>query len=491
MKYHSTRSKKDLYNGAEAIIAGICDDGGLFVPQEFPQLNVTDLVNKSYSYIAERVLSLFLTDYDENYIKEIVAKIYSTDRFAGGAGQMKRVSGRLCFLELWHGPTYAFKDYALQILAPLLCEAKRIKSDNKENLVLVATSGDTGSAALYGFSDVEGTRATAFYPHGGVSMVQERQMLEAAGDNLNVYAVKGNFDDIQTAVKKVFSSECVLTLAAQNNIKLSSANSINLGRLLPQICYYFSSYCELLGDGLIKTGESVDYSVPTGNFGDILAGYYAKMMGLPIGKLICASNKNRILTDFFETGVYDTNREFYLTSSPSMDILVSSNLERLLYHESGDAEYVSSLMNDLRTTGKFEISKKLLVQLNKIFFSSSADDSKAAEVIKETEKLYQYVCDPHTAVALSAAQDYNKTGTSSNQVVILSTASPYKFPAEVMHALTNMKTSDKTAIETLDTSFPWFPAPKGIKDIIQHESRVVEVIEVSEIEQLVSKLIKE
>ncbi len=491
MKYHSTRSNEKLYEGAEAIITGICDDGGLFVPQDFPKLNVETLIHKPYSYIASQVLKLFLTDYDESFIENIVSEIYSPDRFANGAGHIKRVSSRLCFVELWHGPTHAFKDYALQLLAPLLCEAKRMKSNTTDNLVLVATSGDTGSAALYGFADVPGTHIAVFYPNGGVSMVQERQMLDAVGNNLNVYAVKGNFDDIQSAVKKIFTSEKIVSLAEDNDVKLSTANSINLGRLLPQICYYFSSYAELLSEGIIKAGEEIDFSVPTGNFGDILAGYYAKKMGLPIGKLICASNKNRILTDFFETGVYDTNREFFLTSSPSMDILVSSNLERLLYHESGDVNYVASLMNDLKTTGKFKITQTLLKQLNKTFYSASADDNQSSKTINETEKKHQYICDPHTAVALSAAQDFNATGQASNQIMVLSTASPYKFPSEVVHALSNLKLSDIMAIETMSSGFPWFPAPEGIKKITGRCARNVEVIEICEIEQRVLSLIKE
>ncbi len=491
MKYHSTRNNEGLFDSADAIIAGICNDGGLFVPQSFPSLDVATLIHQPYSHVAAKVLGLYLTDYSNEFIEQIVEKVYSEQRFENGAGHLKRVSGRLCFLELWHGPTCAFKDYALQLLAPLLCEAKRMKNDITKSLVLVATSGDTGSAALYGFAEVEGTNVVVFYPNGGVSMVQERQMVDANGDNLKVFAVNGNFDDIQTAVKKVFVDSDMAQIASENGVKLSSANSINLGRLLPQVCYYFSSYAEMLGEGLLKMGETVDFVVPTGNFGDILAGYYAKQMGLPIGKLICASNKNRILTDFFETGIYDANREFYLTGSPSMDILISSNLERLLYHESGDAKYVATLMNDLKTTGRFEISKELLNKLNETIYSASADDEQAAKAILDAENKYQYLCDTHTAVALSAANSWNSTGKSANQVVVLSTASPYKFPSEVVKAVTNNKLTDKIALETMRECYPWLEIPKGIKNVLNSSSNKADVVEIADIAKTVDELIKE
>ncbi len=491
MHYHSTRSTKKKYHSAEAIIAGICDDGGLFVPDNFPQLDVASLQGETYGSIAAKVLSLFLTDFDSKFIISTVNDVYTEGRFANGAGHMKRVSERLSFVELWHGPTYAFKDYALQLLAPLLCEAKRMKGDDEESLILVATSGDTGSAALYGFADVPGTRVVVFYPNGGVSMVQQRQMEEAEGDNLAVFAVNGNFDDIQTSVKKIFNNSSMSELASKNSVKLSSANSINLGRLLPQICYYFSSYAELLEDEVVKPGEAVDYVVPTGNFGDILAGYYAKKMGLPIGKLICASNKNRILTDFFETGEYDTDREFHLTGSPSMDILVSSNLERLLYHESGDAEYVASLMKDLKSKGKFKITKKLLQKLQKTFYSASADDDQTQKIIAESEKNYKYLCDPHTAVALSAAYSWNNTGKAANQIVILSTASPFKFPAEVFNSLNNSHVNDITSINMLNSSFPWHEIPDVIMDICNPMKKNPIVIDIKEIERNIKAIIKE
>ncbi len=491
MKYHSTRCKDILLDSSEAIVMGICEDGGLFVPQSFPALDVKTLLHKPYSYIANKVLSLYLTDYSSDFIEKTVQEVYAEKNFAGGAGHITRVGERLSFLELWHGPTYAFKDYALQLLPPLLCEAKKITKNEQEHLILVATSGDTGSAALYGFADTPGTKVVAMYPYGGVSLVQERQMLEAEGDNLFVYAVNGNFDDIQSAVKVLFSDEALTNFLAGHNTSLSSANSINLGRLLPQICYYFSSYAELLTEGTIKEGEAVDYAVPTGNFGDILAGYYAKKMGLPIGKLICASNKNRILTDFFQTGVYDANRKFYLTGSPSMDILISSNLERLLYHESDDPLYVASLINDLKNTGRFEISSELLSRLQETFFADSADDAKTRSVVLNTEKKHNYLCDPHTAVALSAAMSWCDTGKASNQVVVLSTASPYKFPSELIASLSKTRLRDDTCINVLENAYPWLPMPENILNMRNPSTATQTVIELKDMKDKVMDIIRE
>ncbi len=491
MKYHSTRCKENLLNSSDAIVMGICEDGGLFVPQSFPTLDVKLLLNKPYSYIAAKVLSLYLTDYSNEFIEKTVTKVYSEKRFANGAGHVARINERLNFLELWHGPTYAFKDYALQLLPHLLTEAKKITNNENEHLILVATSGDTGSAALYGFANVTGTKVAVMYPDGGVSLVQERQMIEADGDNLNVYAVKGNFDDIQTAVKVLFSDESLAQFAAEHNVSLSSANSINLGRLLPQICYYFSSYAELLADGTIKSEEVVDYVVPTGNFGDILAGYYAKQMGLPVGKLICASNKNRILTDFFTTGVYDANREFYLTGSPSMDILISSNLERLLYHESGDPQYVASLIDNLKKTGKFEINKDLLVKLQQTFYADSADDEITRKTVLNYEKEYNYICDPHTGVALYAAKSWSNTGNASNQIIVLSTASPYKFPSELIASLSKTRLRDDTCINLLENAYPWLPIPENILNMRNPSLAKQETLTIDDLKNKVMDLIKE
>ncbi len=468
MKYHSTRGSEKLYDSAEAIIAGLCEDGGLFVPTEFPSLDVETLCHKPYSHIASEVLRLFLTDFDSKFITTTSETVYMKERFNNKAGHLTRVSDRLSFLELWHGPTFAFKDYALQILPRLLCEAKRMRGYNKTNLILVATSGDTGSAALYGFSDLPGIKVIAMFPQDGVSLVQRRQMTRAKGDNLRVFGVHGNFDNIQTAVKEVFADSEIKRLLAEKDVELSSANSINFGRLVPQICYYFSSYAEMLSEGTIRSGETVDFVVPTGNFGDILAGYYAKMMGLPIGKLICASNKNRILTDFFNTGVYDTHREFHKTNSPSMDIIISSNLERLLFHVSGDCNYVKSLMDDLKSTGTFKVSSDILELLQATFFAGFADDETALKTISSTQERYNYLCDPHTAVATAVAKQWHESGNSSNQIVVLSTASPYKFPSDIVLAFhKGLSVGDDTALSMLCDSFPASPIPTVIQDLMK------------------------
>ncbi len=479
MKYHSTRGNDRLYSSAEAIIAGLCEDGGLFVPSDFPTLDVKNLCNMPYDRIAYNVLKLFLTDYDDDFLTKTTNEVYMDSRFNNRAGHVTRVSERLSFLELWHGPTYAFKDYALQILPRLLVEAKRMTGYNKTNLVLVATSGDTGSAALYGFGDLPGIKVIAMYPENGVSMVQRRQMTEAKGDNLAVFGVEGNFDDIQTAVKNIFSNDEISRKLADIDVELCSANSINFGRLVPQICYYFSNYAEMLAEGVFNEGETVDYVVPTGNFGDILAGYYAKRMGLPIGKLVCASNKNRILTDFFTTGIYDTRREFFKTGSPSMDILISSNLERLLYHISGDCEYVASLMSDLKTNGLFMVSKEMLAEMQEIFFAGYADDDLAQSTIRSVYERYDYLCDPHTAVAAAVAKKWNETKLSSRQMVILSTANPYKFPSEIVQAFHDgLSVEDKTALSMLKGAFPESPMPTIIDDMMRSEGKIAPIISI-------------
>ncbi len=470
MKFHSTRNDDRHFCSAEAIIAGLCEDGGLFVPSEFPTLDVKKLCNMSYDRIAYNILRLFLTDFDDDFLAKTTHEVYMDERFNSRAGHVTRVSDRLSFLELWHGPTYAFKDYALQILPKLLVQAKRMTDYNKTNLVLVATSGDTGSAALYGFADLPDIKVLAMYPEGGVSMVQRRQMGEAKGNNLAVFGVDGNFDDIQTAVKNIFSDKDIAKSLSEQNVELCSANSINFGRLVPQICYYFSCYAEMLAEGGIAEGETVDFVVPTGNFGDILAGYYAKKMGLPIGKLICASNKNRILTDFFKTGIYDTRREFYKTASPSMDILISSNLERLLYHISGDCNYISSLMDDLKKTGVFKISDEMRAEMQETFFADFADDDLARSTIRTIHERYDYLCDPHTAVAAAVAKKWNETKHSSRQLVILSTANPYKFPREIISAFHDgLIVDDKTALSMLNGAFPLSPIPRLIADMMHNE----------------------
>ena len=338
MKFFSTRDHSRIVTASQAIAQGLSDEGGLFVPESFPQVDVEALCQLDYPELAAAVVSEYLTDYSKDFLAEAARTTYG-EAFGGKAGYLAPVEGDTYALELWHGPTCAFKDYALQLMPKLLVEAKKNLSRTEKTLILVATSGDTGKAALDGYHDIPGVEIAVFYPTGGTSEIQRLQMATQEGANVAVYAVRGNFDDAQTGVKKVFGDKVIAAKLAERNIRLSSANSINWGRLVPQIVYYFAAYAQLLKAGKISFGDKVDFCVPTGNFGDILAGYYAKQMGLPVGKLVCASNQNNVLTDFLSTGTYTAKREFYKTTSPSMDILVSSNLERLLYHVTGsDAE---------------------------------------------------------------------------------------------------------------------------------------------------------
>ena len=445
MKYISTRSKIEPINSAEAILQGLSTDGGLFVPEEIPQVTLQEikkLVPMKYSERAATILGKFLTDYTDFELHECAEIAY--DLFDV---QSKVPLGILVrnndteksstgVMELWHGPTSAFKDMALQILPRLMSLALKKVGETKNILILVATSGDTGKAALAGFADVPQTKIMVFYPDGGVSQIQRLQMVTQTGGNVNVTAVRGNFDDTQTGVKKIFGDEKIREELAKLNIKLSSANSINWGRLAPQIVYYFSSYVEMVRTKQIKLGDKLNVVVPTGNFGNILAAYYAKKMGLPINKLICASNKNHVLTDFFQTGIYNRNRFFYKTTAPSMDILISSNLERLLYHETGgDIDRVKNFMESLNETGKYKIDDDLKNNLDKIFYADFATEEETAETIKNIYDEFKYLVDTHTAVALSVAEKYRKKTNDFSPMVVASTASPFKFTSSVLNAL--------------------------------------------------------
>ena len=353
MKFFSTRDHSRIVTASQAIAQGLSDEGGLFVPESFPQVDVEALCQLDYPELAAAVVSEYLTDYSKDFLAEAARTTYG-EAFGGKAGYLAPVEGDTYALELWHGPTCAFKDYALQLMPKLLVEAKKNLSRTEKTLILVATSGDTGKAALDGYHDIPGVEIAVFYPTGGTSEIQRLQMATQEGANVAVYAVRGNFDDAQTGVKKVFGDKAIAARLAERNIRLSSANSINWGRLVPQIVYYFAAYAQLLKAGKIAFGDKVDFCVPTGNFGDILAGYYAKQMGLPVGKLVCASNQNNVLTDFLSTGTYTAKREFYKTTSPSMDILVSSNLERLLYHVTGSDAEVAGLMKSLSETNRWQ-----------------------------------------------------------------------------------------------------------------------------------------
>ena len=428
MQYHSTRGLSPEVDSAQAVLNGLAPDGGLYLPCTLPAFAWKACIQKDTLGMAEMILSAFLPDIPD--MGALVKKAY-TGKFETEALTPTVASGRFHVLELFRGPTSAFKDVALSMLPQLMTAAKAAKNDTKDILILTATSGDTGKAALEGFQDVPGIRICVFYPHGGVSDVQRRQMVSQEGSNVTVCAVRGNFDDAQTGVKNIFTA----CRDKELPVRLSSANSINIGRLVPQITYYFKAYRDLLDAGRITLGDEVNFSVPTGNFGDILAGYLAKLLGLPVGKLICASNANNVLTDFIRTGVYDRRRELHKTDSPSMDILVSSNLERLLYLMSGDSALVAKLMNQLNTQGYYQVPDGLLKESQQQFWAFWCDDSKGAETIARVWKENGYLCDTHTASGWAVAEDYvNQTG-DTRPMVVLSTASPYKFPAAVLAAI--------------------------------------------------------
>ena len=436
MDYFSTRGAEQRVSSAEAILQGLASDGGLYVPASFPQVMLSEieaLVPLSYEERAVRILRLFLTDYTDEELRGCVDRAYG-QTFDDARRAPLRTVGELEVLELWHGPTSAFKDMALQLLPPLMSTARKKTGEQDTILILVATSGDTGKAALEGFADAEGIRIMVFYPDGGVSPVQRLQMVTQEGANVSVMAVCGNFDDAQRGVKEIFGDAAAAKELAALHTKLSSANSINWGRLVPQIIYYFSAYADLLAEGKIRAGDAVNFTVPTGNFGNILAGYYAKRMGLPVGKLVCASNANNVLTDFLQTGIYDRRRDFYQTMSPSMDILVSSNLERLLYHLTEDTAQVAAWMRALAEEGLYDASA-LLPSLRENFWAAFTGDMMTEAEIRTVYEQTHYTLDTHTAVAYRAAEAYRSETGDERPMIVLSTASPYKFGASVLHAL--------------------------------------------------------
>ena len=431
MKFFSTRDHERIVTASQAIAQGLSDEGGLFVPERFPQVDVRALCQLDYPTLAAAVVSEYLTDYSKDFLAEATRTTYG-EAFGGKAGYLAPVEGDTYALELWHGPTCAFKDYALQLMPKLLVEAKKNLSRTEKTLILVATSGDTGKAALDGYHDIPGVEIAVFYPTGGTSEIQRLQMATQEGANVAVYAVRGNFDDAQTGVKRVFGDKTIAAKLAERNIRLSSANSINWGRLVPQIVYYFAAYAQLLKAGKIAFGDEVDFCVPTGNFGDILAGYYAKQMGLPVGRLVCASNQNNVLTDFLSTGTYTAKREFYKTTSPSMDILVSSNLERLLYHVTGSDAEVAGLMKSLNETGSDTVRPETLAAIRESFDCGWSSEEQVAGEIRARYEKDGYLCDTHTAVAFHVAAQKKRDGVP---MVVLSTASPFKFPRSVLEAL--------------------------------------------------------
>lgn len=480
MQFFSTRDQSRRVSASQAIAQGLSEEGGLFVPESFPQVDVKALCGLDYPAMAAAVLREYLTDYDPAFLAGAAAATYG-DAFGGKAGYLAPVEGDTWALELWHGPTCAFKDYALQLMPKLLVEAKRNLGRTEKTLILVATSGDTGKAALDGYHDIPGVEIAVFYPTGGTSEIQRLQMATQEGANVAVYAVRGNFDDAQTGVKRVFADKEIAARLAQRNICLSSANSINWGRLAPQIVYYFAAYAQLLKAGKIAFGDEVDFCVPTGNFGDILAGYYAKQMGLPVGRLVCASNQNNVLTDFLRTGVYTARRAFYKTSSPSMDILVSSNLERLLWHVTGSDAEVAGLMDRLNREGSYTVRPETLAAIQGTFACGwSSEEEVAAEICTRWER-DGYLCDTHTAVAFHVAGQQKRAGVP---MVVLSTASPFKFPRSVLAALGHAAPeNDFEAMQALEQA-TGRTAPASLAGLRQKPERFDAVIDPSQIAEV-------
>ena len=477
--FHSTRSTTDSLTSKQAIRKGIADDGGLFVTDSLGEthVDIASLAGKSYQQIAFDVLSVLLPDYTEAELKECIDEAYGPQWSDEKITPVKPL-GDDYVMELFNGPTSAFKDVALQILPRFMARTTPADGDADEKIMIVtATSGDTGKAAMEGFCDVPGTKIIVFYPHGGVSAVQQAQMATQAGENVCVCAVRGNFDDAQTGVKKIFSAVSKDQLLEGKGVRLSSANSINIGRLAPQVVYYYRAYADLVQAGRIQPGDKVDYVVPTGNFGDILAGYFAKEMGLPVGKLVCASNANNVLTDFLRTGRYDRRRPFYKTVSPSMDILVSSNLERLLYLLSGDDKLIADLMKQLSENGEYEVPADMLEKLHELFWAGFCDDEGAKTAIGKVWKDDHYLCDTHTAVAWDVAQQYKQANPEHNAVVVLSTASPYKFPAAVLEGIGEKAEGDEFDVMEQLHKVTGVPVPKNLADLRSRAVRHRDVID--------------
>ncbi|MDE7123901.1 MAG: threonine synthase [Eubacterium sp.] len=455
MFYTSTRDKSIKVTASQAIAQGISEEGGLFVPCEMPQFSmdkIHSMVKMSYIDRAKTVLKEFLTDFTEDELNYCVEGAYSADKFSSAAiAPTVNVDGNKNVLELWHGPTCAFKDMALQLLPYLMTVSAKKTAEGKTIVILVATSGDTGKAALEGFKDVDKTKILVFYPVDGVSPMQKLQMTTQEGENVSVCAINGNFDDAQSAVKSIFTNSEIKNELAKKNMMFSSANSINWGRLVPQIVYYFSTYCDMISMNKINAGDEINVVVPTGNFGNILAGYYAKQMGLPIKMLICASNSNNVLTDFLKTGTYDKNRAFYTTTSPSMDILISSNLERLLYHMSGnDDSLVADLMKQLSENGKYTVSDELIGKIQNTFDAGFTSEADVDDTIKNHFDKYNYLCDTHTAVAVKVYDEYVARTGDDIPTVIDSTASPYKFSKSVLSAVLGGTTPELDEFSMVD-----------------------------------------
>ena len=486
--YRSTRSNSEPVTASQAILKGLSDDGGLFVPDHIPALDksLSELAGMSYQQVAYEVMKLFLTDFTEEELKNCINNAYDSKFDTEKIAPLVQADDAY-YLELFHGSTIAFKDMALSILPHLMITSARKNNIKNEIVILTATSGDTGKAALAGFADVKGTRIIVFYPKNGVSPIQEKQMVTQKGANTFVVGIHGNFDDAQTGVKKIFSDKELAKEMDEKGFQFSSANSINIGRLVPQIVYYVYAYAQLVKEGRIKAGEEINVTVPTGNFGNILAAYYAKNMGLPIKKLICASNDNKVLYDFFRTGAYDRNRDFILTTSPSMDILISSNLERLIYRIAGEnAACNASLMAALAGDGKYEITAEMKEKLGD-FYGNYATQEECAAQIRSLYEDTDYVLDPHTAVAAAVYNKYKEETGDTTKTVIASTASPYKFSKAVLEAVEPNATLPETEFDMVDelhkVSGAEVPAP--LANLKNKTARFSDVTEVNDMENYV------
>lgn len=495
MNYRSTRDNNAKVSAAQAIANGISVEGGLFVPETIPSMSVDELqalVDKSYIERAEVVLSKYLTDFTAEELHNCVVGAYGGGKFdSENIAELAKLHDGAYMLELWHGPTCAFKDMALQLLPYLLTTSLKKVAGDKKVVILVATSGDTGKAALEGFKDVPNTQILVFYPEDGVSPMQKRQMTTQEGNNVAVCAIEGNFDDAQTGVKQIFTDEATRALLAENNMMFSSANSINWGRLVPQVVYYVSAYCDLVKHEEIKMGETINVVVPTGNFGNILAAYYAKQMGLPIGKLVCASNQNKVLTDFINTGTYNRNRDFYTTASPSMDILISSNLERLLYELSGcDDAAVRDWFGQLVQTGAYTVPDTVKEKLNADFVGGYCDDAQTTETIRDIFGKYSYVCDTHTAVAVKVYEDYVASTGDRTKTLIASTANPYKFPASVLEAIApGTKVADEFEGVEQIRAVSGMEIPEGLAHLQKKEPRFTQCVSIDRMPAVVREML--
>ena len=492
MHYVSTRDRSLRYTSAHAIEQGLSREGGLFLPEKLPELpSLEELVPMTYQQRAVAIMKLFLDDFSEEELASYARQAYGPEKFdCEAVAPVVKLHCKTHVLELWHGPTCAFKDMALQMLPHLLTASMKKNGEEKTVCILVATSGDTGKAALEGFRDVPGTKIQVFYPKDGVSDIQQLQMVSQEGENVDVCAVVGNFDDAQTGVKKIFSDGDFRKVLSDRGYVLSSANSINWGRVLPQIVYYISAYCDLLAAGELKAGEPMNVCVPTGNFGNILAGYYARKMGLPIKTMLCASNSNNVLTDFIKTGVYDRNRPFYTTTSPSMDILISSNLERLLFDLSESDEEVRGYMQSLNETGRYEVSASVKEKMQKTFACGYCDDNRTLNTIEKVFASTGYLMDTHTAVAYTVLQDYRAATADDTPAVVVSTASPFKFCDSVLTALGEKELAPGTEILQQLTDRTGKPAPKPLAALAGKAVRFTKVTEKDAMLQVVDGLLR-